>query len=1315
MQIRHRNPFSTVRTEGAILPPDILERIQGGDRELGGLTPESYHLVSGEKLNEAASRSWNRMQVAWDSFKEKIETLPGNDPGTTQTRERFLLPLFQELGYGRLQTSRAIDIDEKSYPISHAWGNVPIHLVGCRVELDRRTPGVAGAARTNPHSMVQEFLNRSDDHLWALLSNGLRLQILRDNASLTRKAFVEFDLEGMFEGEVYSDFLLLWLLCHQSRLEAERPEEFWLEKWSQAAQEQGARALDKLRDGVEEAITALGMGFLKHPANQELRSKLHSGELTTSDYYRQLLRLVYRLIFLFVVEDRELLHHPEVDADARQRYTNFYSTTRIRRLAEHRRGTKHHDLFISLRLVMVKLDEPQGCPELGLPALGGFLFSRDSVHDLVDCQIANQYLLESVRKLAFTQDGRALRPVDYKNLGPEELGSVYEALLELHPEINLDAGTFALATASGHERKTTGSYYTPSSLIQVLLDSALDPVIEDRLGAVKKEPIEVKEKALLDIKVCDPASGSGHFLIAAAHRLAKRLASIRSGEEEPTPEALRSALRDVISRCIYGVDINPMAVELCKVGLWMEALEPGKPLSFLDSHIRCGNSLVGVGPGMDISEIPDDAFQPAFGDDRSTATALRRRNKREREGQLGFRFKVTDLRTQEDIEHWAKRELQQLENQPEEEFTQVQNKAKEYLKFIESEDYRKGRLEYDLWTAAFFWPIPEADAESMLAPTQQELLQLRSGDSLDSELVRRVNNIAENNYFFHWVYEFPLIFSGEQSGFDVVLGNPPWERIQPEAIKFFRVRKPELLEFKRTDRLKEINKLSKSDPALFEEWNEERNSILRITKYLKLSSQFPLSTKKNVNSYAVFLELTLKLLSSTGISGLVIQSGIATDAINQNLFSYIVRNRCLVSLYDFDNRKAIFPSIHRMFKFCLITCSAKSNLQKPEYAFFLQSINDLKDEERKFSLSEDDFRLISPNTGLCPTFRYKVDASLVLKIYTKSGVFIEDNQNNGNKWGASIKRIFSTSYDGEWFIKYSSHNFDLKNHFFVYEAKLFHQFDHRYATYEGNEVREFPYLEKGPNSSITALRLIKNNEVNRRLELQNWSKNYLLAYRDITNATNIRTCIASILPKCATDDTIRVIFIGFGTANEHALLLANLNSLVLDYSARNTVPSTHLSEYLAKQLPILSPDFYDNRDYKFIIPRVVELVYTDWDLLSFAAEIGIKHQPFRWEEDRRFSLRAELDAYYTRLYGLNRDELKYILDPEELYGTDFSGETFRVLKEKEIREYGEYRTQRLVLKAWDRMQEAIDNDTEYVPMVDPPPADPRVAHAFRKD
>ena len=220
MPTRSKNPFSTVTSSGMLLPLDLLVRIADGDANLPGLTPDAYHLRSGERLNEAASRAWTQCKAAWDSFRRKLAALPASDTGTTLTRNEWLLPLFQELDYGRLQPKPAIVIDEKTYPVSHRWEeHVPIHLLSAKIPLDKRTAGVDGAATRSPYSMVQELLNRSGKFRWGMVSNGLKLYLLRDNNSLSRAANVEFDLEAMMDGEVYADFMLLWLLCHQSRVE----------------------------------------------------------------------------------------------------------------------------------------------------------------------------------------------------------------------------------------------------------------------------------------------------------------------------------------------------------------------------------------------------------------------------------------------------------------------------------------------------------------------------------------------------------------------------------------------------------------------------------------------------------------------------------------------------------------------------------------------------------------------------------------------------------------------------------------------------------------------------------------------------------------------------------------------------------------------------------------------------------------------------------------------------------------------------------------------------------------------------------------
>ncbi len=843
MRTRSREGFTTIRTEGSILPPDLLARIVERDKDLDGLDPGSYHLA-GQTLNEAISRSWNVLQGVWSAFKDRRAALPEGQPETQMTRERWLLPLFRELDYGRLETTRAVEIEGKSYPISHRWQHAPIHLVGFRTDLDKRTPGVAGAARVSPHGLVQEFLNRSEEHLWAFLSDGLRLRILRDNASLTRQAYVEFDLEAMMDGEVYPDFVLLWLLCHQSRVEASeaRPEECHLEQWSHAASEQGTRALEGLRGGVEEAINALGSGFLSHKANDDLKGKLRSGDLEAQDYYRQLLRLVYRLLFLFVAEDRGLLLDPDAGDAAKDRYTRYYSTRKLRDVAEKRVGARHSDLYRALSLVMQKLGDEDGCPELGLPALGGFLFGLEAMPALAGAEVSNHDLLDAVRALSLVDYDGSRRPVDYKNLGAEELGSVYESLLELQPELDSTSGAFALRAVTGNERKTTGSYYTPHSLVTSLLDTALDPVLDE--AARKPDP----ETAILDLKVCDPAVGSGHFLIAAAHRMARRLASVRTGDDEPSPDSYREALRDVIGRCLYGVDVNPMAAELCKVSLWMEALVPGRPLSFLDHHIRVGNSLLGTTPDLISSGIPNDAFKPIEGDDKQITNAYKKRNREERKawesGQLAFSLRALD-RNREAIE----RGYEEVEAGEESSVAAVREKAARYEALLGSEEMFHARRLADAWCAAFVWPKREGAPEAITQQTFAELTQ--DAHALPRQTEEEIERIAGRYNLFHWHLAFPNVFDEDKaSGFDVVLGNPPWERIKLQEKEWFAAHRPEISTASSAAARKSmISALKAEDSELQADFFEDLRKANGESHLVRSSGRYPLCGRGDINTY----------------------------------------------------------------------------------------------------------------------------------------------------------------------------------------------------------------------------------------------------------------------------------------------------------------------------------------------------------------------------------------------------------------------------------------------------------------------------------
>lgn len=1289
---RRDQPFRTIRSEGALLPPDLLQRISQGDKDLGGLRAEDYH-VADLPLNEAIVRSWNRLVGAWTSFRDAEAALPEGDLATTVTRERWTLVLFDELSYGRLQTQKAVSLDGKEYPVSHAWGSVPIHLVGSRVPLDRRSAGVAGAAGQSPHGLVQELLNRSEERLWGFVSNGLLLRLLRDNSSLTRQAYLEFDLEQMLDSEAYSDFVVLWLTCHVSRLEAERPHECWLARWSQEAQRQGTRALDNLRAGVERAITELGAGFLSHRANDALRLKLRSGGLSTHDYYRELLRLAYRLLFLFAAGDRTLLHDPRSGELERERYERHYSTGRLRRLAERRRGTAHGDLYEGLKLVMRALGADEGEPALGLPALGSFLWSDSALPHLDSAQLANRDLLEAIRALCFVEERRVLRAVDYKNLGAEELGSVYESLLELHPELNADAGRFALTAAAGNERKTTGSYYTPTSLISVLLDSALDPVLE--------EAAQKGEEAILDLKVVDPACGSGHFLVATAHRIAKRLAAVRTGDEEPSPEATRHALRDVVSRCLYGVDVNPMAVELCKVSLWMEALDPGRPLSFLDAHVKCGNSLLGTTAALMAEGVPDDAFKALEGDDKEVAKALRKQNKLEREGQLTLEDETIDLVS--GLQPQAERLEVADDATPE----ALHAKERLFRDLVRSDPYERAKLAADAWCAAFV----QRKQDDALRITTGLVRRIASGNgAVPLDVAEEVRRLAAEYAFFHWEVEYPRIFGRAAGGFDVVLGNPPWERVKLQEKEFFAGH-PEIARARNAAQRKRlIAALHETEPALYDSWSAALNRSEGESQLLRVSGRYPLCGRGDVNTYAVFAELMGALRAVRGYAGFIVPSGIASDHTTRDFFDGLMESGALTCLYGFENEGKLFPGIDHRVNFSIMCLGPKSS--SAEFAAFLRHPSVLSEPGRRYRLRYEDVQLFNPNTRTCPVLRSERDLGVLRRIYAAAPVLWRDD-GDVNPWELSFLSMFHMSNDSHLFV--SRDDLDASGTVGLtrlYESKMINQFDHRFGDFgvvkPGDRDHILPAVGDHRKSDPTFLPQsrywVSEEEVSKRLAGRT-DRSWFLGWRDVTDArSSVRTVIATFLPQVGVGGNMPLAFTPVDHAT-FACLLANLNSFVLDYAARQKIGGVHLALFVLKQLPVTHPTIFDGPAWdgsgsvaNWVQPRVTELCFTAVDLEGLASDLEYEGPPFIWDSARRALLRAELDAAFFHLYGLERDDVEYVMS------------TFPIVRRRDERAHGEYRTKRLILEIYDELAEAIATGRPYQTRLDPPPADPRVAH-----
>lgn len=1335
--VRRAQEFQTIRSEGGLLPPDLLRRVIDSRGSLKGTKPQDYGLPEGERLNEVITQSWSRLRRHWSEFRAAAARLPEGEAGTGLTNDKWSLPLLRELGFGLLPVSISPEIAGRTYAISRFFASVPIHLVGCGLSLDRRAAGVRGAAGGNPHGLVQEVLNRSPDHLWGIVANGLRLRILRDNQALSRQSFLEFDLEAMFNAEAYSDFVLLWLVGHATRLaprDGNRIETCWLEEWTKEAEEQGTRALKDLRGSVERALQVLGEGFTSHPKNTALREALRSGSLPLTDFHGQLLRVVYRLIFLFVAEDRTLqgqaLLHPRDDSDAariaRERYATHYGTARLRELAGKIKGSRHGDVWQQLQLLVGALSGDPAFEatrrSLALPALGSFLWSPGSTAALNNAELSNHDFLEALRHLAFTRQGKMLRPVDYRNLGAEELGGVYESLLALTPQISADGARFSFVEFAGNERKTSGSYYTPDSLVQCLLDSALDPVVEE---AVRGKTGAHAEKAILSLKVCDPAVGSGHFLVGAAHRLARHLSRVRAqaqGESEPSPLLYQHALRDVIGRCLYGVDLNQMAAELCRVGLWLEALEPGKPLSFLDHHIRVGNSLLGTTPELISRGLPDEAFNPIQGDDTRICTALKRRNRQEREGgqiDLGLQIVAESSGEYDTLTSIS----QGIDQATDESIEAIRSKAEQFQRLVVSPEYRHRQQLADAWCAAFVWPKQAATSADAITTDTIRRLETDAG-VLSFAQRAELDRLAGQYQFFHWHLAFPEVFA--HGGFDCMLGNPPWERVKLQEQEFFGSRSQIATAPNAAARKKLIAKLPEEDPALWAEWCAASRKAEGDGHFLRQSGRYPLCGKGDVNSYAIFAEHNRNVLGRCGRAGFIVPAGLATDDTTKEFFQALVTSRTLHRLFHFENEERVFEGVNNMFRFALITVGGRDSLaDEIEIVAFARGVEATTDPTRRYQLSPQEIAVVNPNTRTFPTFVSRRDAEINLALYRRVGVFwFEADGAQGNPWGLRFMAMLHMANDSALFRtraeleaaggKLEGNRFSGQpgEHQALIEAKMVHHYEHRYATYDGATQANLnkgtlPETSDGHRRDASFYSMpqywVARSEVHARLR-DRWDRNWLLGWRDITNAHNERTVIASLIPRTAVGHTTPLLM----PAVEPPLvacLYACLCSFALDYAARQKVGGTHLTYGYLKQLPVLIPSTYahevawqsDTLLRDWLLPRVLELTYTAWDLEPFARDVGYDGPPFRWDAERRFVLRCELDAAFFHLYGLSREDTDYVMD------------TFPIVRKNDYYAHGEYRTKRVILEIYGEMQEAARTRQPYQSRLDPPPGLPRDA------
>lgn len=1329
--------LAAITIEGSLIAPAEVLRIahQTPDDKLA----IDYGSLKGTDLREKISGHFNLGRASWRGY-DQIEN------PTVQQTAAFARSMLAEV-FGFDQLAGPVDHEHGGHRYRIAWeakgGRIPIVVAAPDKDVDafgKALPqfgdgSIGSRSKRSPTVLLQDWLNADTESQWGLVFVGDRLRLMRDNASFTRPAYIEADLGAIFRDEMYADFTALWLLIHASRFGAENaaPSDCALERSRDAGEQAGTQVRAHLRDNVEDALRILAQGFLD--ADEGLRAKLDNGDLSMQDWFNQILRTVYRLIFLAVAEDRNLLHAPETKTDVRGLYADNYGFNHWRDRSARRLAYDHHvDNWETINIVFSALED--GAKPLGLPALGS-LFRADQTPDLNTAKISNRAFLEAVFRLAWfvdkSQNHRAR--INWRDMATEELGSVYESLLELVPFRENAGRTFMFAgglETKGNARKTSGSYYTPDSLVQTLLDSTLNPVLDraEREGGAD---------AILKLKVIDPACGSGHFLLGAARRMANRVAQVRNID---APD-YQAAMRDVVRNCIHGVDRNPMALELAKVALWIETVTPGKPLGFLDANIVCGDSLLGIFDLKAIEEgIPDEAFKQLSGDDKKVATDLRKQNKAEREGQGAFDWSsgvvavMPPKKMAADVGH--------LRDLPEDTVAEVEAKRAKFAAWVVDPKRTATQRACDLQVASFL--MPKVDRGDIFGhapvPTTATVRHVLSGKPVDAGLIDAGVSAANGASVLHWPLAFPEIMIG-RGGFDVVLGNPPWEVMQLGEEEYFASRDPDIAAMKGVQRKKAIAGLAESDPALFAAYERDKRAFESANEFARASGRFDLTARGKVNTYALFAEHFLNLTRHGGSAGVIVPTGIATDATTAPFFAHLVHSQRLAGLVDFENREKLFADVDSRMKFCVLAIG--SGVEAADFAFFLTNPTQRDDPRRRFTLSPDQIARINPNSKTAPIFRSQQDAMLAAEIYSRVPVLIEEGVDGGNPWKLDFRQgLFNMTSDSglfrtatqlveqgygrdgldwvkdapakagesgmingprqstlalaggqdpgrlEFSLKASSVRSESR-YVRLFEAKMFNFFDHRFGDYasRGNErgYRVMPDTPLGsyqdPNFETTPYYFVPR--VSCTQQLSDWDKRgWFIVYKDVTASTNERTSIFSVIPQVGIGNTAQIVFSG-ASAKYQAALVANLNSLTLDFVARTKVSSLHLTHGYLRQFPVLPQAAYTEDDLSFCVSRVLELSYTSHSMAPFARDLGYEGDPFAWDEDRRAQLRAELDAWFALAYGLDRDELRYVLDPKDVMGADYPSETFRVLQKNECAKYGEYRTQRLVLAAYDEL------------------------------
>lgn len=1375
--------YTSIHIYGHLLSDDILHNIERDNTLIGNRDQDFGMDIS---VSSAIDYVWSSLRNDWNFYKERAgnERLVNKDPYGTRRARDLMERLLQSLGYKLDRQVANIEVAGTGYDISYTCpdlGNMPFVIIGENIttdgsintldkcSLDYRAKG--NMRKKSAHATMLEYLNATEN-VYGIISNGQILRIIRNSGQLVKLTYIEFDLRRMLEEDKYTEFCLMFRLLHASRFRTSGDEPCVMERWFNMSIESGNRIRNGLSRAVQTTMETIGNAVLtsKGEGNDALRHAFADGTMDAAKLNKELIHFIYRLLFLFIIEERGLVYQipDSVDApDYKQQcqwqdiYKKYYAASRLRRLSElsYLKQRQYSDLWQGL-MDTFHLFEPDTFGEkLGIKPLGGVLFGTETLHWLKQCQVSNRDLLAAFAALnEFTDERQQRVKINYSSLDVEEFGSVYEGILEMRPFVQpgVAASDWQFGFVGGLDRQSTSSYYTRPDLVQNLIKTTLEPVIKEKMANCATT--EEKMKALLNMKVCDAASGSGHIVLAMARTIAWYVCTLRTGEDNPASLDYRQALREVISRCVYAVDYNPDAVELCKVVLWIEGYCAGKPLSFLDHHIRCGNSVLGVSDlQMLIDGVPDKAL---IAEDKDTLKALKKLNQEAvravngdtgNEPTFGFEnpFGVEEMSI---AQIGLADKIRFINHLPEDTLEQEIVKQLRWQELMASARVDCLRRACDTYAYAFYHTVKadelykdkggtdkelDLEAEVPYTKTVMRALQeieamehLEKGEplptyyrQLSADFKTEVRRIAEEQRFFHWCVEFPEVFAANK-GFDVMCGNPPWDKIKVEDKKWFEShgRADIVNAGTASQRKKAIADLPVSDPILYKEYTKALADAEALSRFVRLAGRFDLTATGDIDLYPMFAELCLSF--SKEACGLVLPTGIAVNDSNKAFFSKLIDENRLVSLYDFENREKLFD-IDSTNHFCLLTIGKEQDTPRTvKGGFFLTRLDHLLDSRRIYTLQTSDFARLNPNTKTCPVFRTSRDAKLTAKIYRNSTILYNEITGE-NPWNVKFSRMLDMSNDSYLFRTYAQltaqgatlngntfTTVDGETYVPLYEGKMIWHYNHHFGSWptEGERPNSINMPSEdelaNPDSCImpwywVPLAAVKERFVKYDKDgnvVWEWQKKWSLCFRAISKPTNERTFVCSPIPNATgVGNSATLLYAERGTMPV-ASLCAMLSSIVFDYTIRQKVGGKNISTFFVKQFPVLTPDQIPSVMQWQIVKRVAELCYFNHDMDGWAEELWEEmseeqraelpqlgaHQPWVYNPERRAILQAELDAIFAHLYGLDTEDLHYILDPEDICGKGCINETFRVLKDNELRQYGEYRTKRLVLEAWNK-------------------------------